>query len=192
MNPSTAPEPSDRPEPLSHSRRRWFAAIDENGEPGFGWQADVNDEWFVKWPSCPDGNPQRLCHPLGFRERNVRELELRVPLGGDDGGFCQVIVDEHDDEVQVRVLVHRHDEHDEERPPWRDYLDCPVRVSLRRPLGDRAVVDMDTDKELPLYTPRYLDNVLQPDHGYRPARRRVAKGSPDGSRSDTRRDDGRQ
>lgn len=42
-------------------------------------------------PCCPDGNPQRVCHPLGFRERNVGELELRVALGGNDGGMCQVI-----------------------------------------------------------------------------------------------------
>ncbi len=31
--------------------------------------------------NCPDGHRQRLCHPLGFRERNECELELRVLLG---------------------------------------------------------------------------------------------------------------
>ena len=51
-------------------------------------------------------------------------------------------------------------------------MDCPVRVWLRQPLGERAVIDIDTDEELPLFTPEYRNNVLQPDHGYRPALRR--------------------
>lgn len=127
----------------------------------------------LRWaPCCPDGKPQRACHPLGFRERNLGELELRVALGGDDGGVCQVIVDECDDEVYVRVLVCR--KHDEDRASSREYLDCPVRVWLERPLGNRAVIDADRDEELPLYTPQYLNNILQADHGYRPAGRREA------------------
>lgn len=128
--------------------------------------------------SCPDGNPQRLRRALGFRERNVGELELRVPLGGNDGGVCDVIVDERDDEVHVRVLVCY--DPDEPEPVERpvEYTDCPVRVWLERPLGDRAVIDADRDKELPFYTPLYLDNVVQPDHGYRPARRRRPRQSP--------------
>ena len=149
-----------------------MTAADENGEPVAGWQVEVDGAWFEKWPACPDANPLRLCHPLGFWERNVRELELRVLLGGDDGGVCQIIVDEHDDEVRVRVLVCRRDKHDGTRPPWRDYLDCPVRVWLERPLGDRAVIDVDTDEELLLYTPKYLDGVVQPNPGYRRVHRR--------------------
>jgi hypothetical protein len=92
-------------------------------------------EWRAKWaPPCPDGNPQELRRPLGFRERNVGELELRVALGGGDYGGCRVIVDERDDEVYVRVLVCG----EEERPVHprdRDYMDCPVRVWLDEPLG---------------------------------------------------------
>ncbi len=68
--------------------------------------ADGRCEWCQKWaPRCPDGNPQRLRRALGFRERNVRELELRIPLGGNDHGACQVVVEERPDEVYVRVLV---------------------------------------------------------------------------------------
>lgn len=162
---------------LSRFERR---TIDENGEPSILFDSDAHKEWCAKWaPPCPDGKPQGLRHALGFRERNVRELELRVPLGGDDGGVCQVIVDERDDEVHVRVLVHRHSEDDESAPASREYQDWPVRVWLEHPLGDRAVIDIDTDEELPLYTPPYLDNVPQPDHGYRPAhRRRPAPKSP--------------
>jgi hypothetical protein len=43
--------------------------------------------------NCPDGHRQRLCQPLGFRERNVGELELCVLLGSGDDGVCQVIVE---------------------------------------------------------------------------------------------------
>ncbi|MHB1569927.1 MAG: hypothetical protein ACYC0H_12040 [Solirubrobacteraceae bacterium] len=129
-----------------------------------------------EWPPCPDGTPQRLRHPLGFRERNLRELELRVLLGEHEDGVCSILVEEHEDEVHVRVLVHR----DRSGPPSRHFCDCPVRVWLEHPLGDRAVVDIDANEELPLFTPAYLDNVPQPDHGYRPAprRRRGAKPGP--------------
>jgi hypothetical protein len=47
-----------------------------------------------------------------------------------------------------------------------------VRVWLKQPLGERAVIDVDSDEELPVYIPQYLDNVRQPDHGYHPANRR--------------------
>jgi hypothetical protein len=57
-------------------------------------------------------------------------------------------------------------------PCRREYMDCPVRVWLDAPLGDRAVIDVDDEEELPLYVPEYLNNVVQPDHGYHPANRR--------------------
>jgi hypothetical protein len=38
--------------------------------------------------------------------------------------------------------------------------------------SEGAVIDVDTGEELPLYTPLYVNNVRQPDHGYRPANRR--------------------
>jgi len=152
-------------------RRRFAGIIDEDGEPTVGWEVDTRGEWVEKWPPCPDGNRLKLRHALGFRERNIRELELRVLLGGDGWGVCQIIVDEREDEVHVRVLLHRSEER-RLRAADREYLDSPVRVSLARPLGERAVIDMDSEKELPLYTPMYMNNVLQPDHGYRPAARR--------------------
>jgi hypothetical protein len=132
-----------------------------------------DDEVRPAWLACPDANPQRVRRALGFWERSVRELELRVPLGGNDGGVCRVFVDERDDEVHVRVLV-CYDDY-KSVPFAREYIDCPVRVWLERPLGERAVIDIDSDKELPLFTPAYLDNVPQPDHGYRPANRRHRK-----------------
>lgn len=176
-------QPSDWPETPPVSRwERW--TTDWDGQPIIEWDTEAHAKWCEKWaPRCPDGNPQRLRHPLGFRERNVGELELRVALGGEYGGVCQVVVDERDDEVYVRVLLCcpddddecRGDDDDDEQPSrrrHREYIDCPVRVWLESPLGERAVIDVDTDEELPLYTPLYMNNVRQPDHGYRPANRR--------------------
>jgi len=83
-------------------------------------------------------------------------------------------LDERDDEVYVRVLVCCCDDDEDDEGTWRDreYTDCPVSVWLKQPLGERAVIDVDSDEELPLYIPNYLDNVRQPDHGYHPANRR--------------------
>jgi hypothetical protein len=149
---------------------RW--TTDVNGEPIIEWDAEAHARWLDKWTvRCPERNAQRVGHPLGFWAREPCQLELRVPLGGDDYGVCDVIVDERDDEVYVRVIVcYRQD--DEELSRDREYVDCPARTWLERPLGQRAVIDVDTDKELPLYTSRYLNNVIQPDHGYRPVNRR--------------------
>jgi hypothetical protein len=83
---------------------------------------------------------------------------------------------ERDEEVYVRVVVCYKDGEDEDeddvRPRRHEYMDWPVRVWLDRPLGERAVIDVDDDEELPLYLPEYLNNVVQPDHGYQPANRR--------------------
>ena len=144
----------------------------KSDEPAAGREPDACGDLGAEWPTCPDGRPQQLRHPLGFRERSLGELELRVELGAGDGGVCQVSVDERGDEVHVRVLVHRQDVHGYSRSEARESLDCPVRVWLERPLGDRAVIDADTDEELLLYIPRYLDNVLTPDHGYHVVQRR--------------------
>ena len=177
-------QPSDVPDSRPLSRfERW--TTDWDGQPIIEWDTEAHAKWCDKWaPRCPVGNSQRLRHPIGFRERNVGELELRVALGGDDYGVCEVVVDERDDEVHVRVLLccpddeHEcsddHDDDDDEQPVphRREYIHWPVRVWLESPLGERAVIDVDTDEELPLYTPLYVNNVRQPDDGYRPANRR--------------------
>ena len=67
------------------------------------------------------------------------------------------------------------DDADDGTRHYREYTDCPVRVWLKQPLGERAVIDVNSDEELPLYIPEYLDNVRQPDHGYHPANRRRAR-----------------
>jgi hypothetical protein len=45
----------------------------------------------------------------------------------------------------------------------REYIDCPVRVWLERPLGERIVIDADTGQELPLRVPRYIRNIEEED-----------------------------
>lgn len=76
------------------------------GQPIIEWDVEAHAAWCAKWaPPCPNGNPQRLRAAVAFRERNVRELELRVPLARGENGACQVILEESDDTVLVRVLV---------------------------------------------------------------------------------------
>jgi hypothetical protein len=154
----------------------WEHWEEHDGESIIVFDEEAHAVWREKWaPRRPDGSPQRLAHPLGFRERNVGELELRVALGAPDHGACQVIVDEQDDEVYVRVLVCYDEADDDRRSRTREYTDCPVRVWLEKPLGQRAVIDVDSDEELPLFTPSWFDDVPQPDAGYRPANRRRAR-----------------
>jgi len=136
-------QPSDWRDTRPLSRwERW--TTDWNGQPIVEWETEAHARWCEKWaPACPDGNPQRLRHPLGFRERNVGELELRVALGGDDRGVCHLVVEEHDDVVYVRVLICCYDDDDplqddDKAPPVRENVDCPVRVWLERGGGDRC------------------------------------------------------
>ncbi len=110
--------------------------------------------WGEKWaPPCPDGHPQRLRRAVAYRERNRCELELRVPLGRGEGGACQVVIDEQDEQVLVRVLVH-YEPGEPEYPPTLE-TEWPVRVWLDAPLGDRAVLDADTNWRLPLFVPNW-------------------------------------
>ena len=143
--------------------------MSDAGGLGFiSWAAGGRDDWQDKWaPPCPDGRPQRLRRASGFRERSVGELELRVALGSGEGGVCQVVVDELEDEIHVLVLIHC-DGNGDGRLSSHDHADCAVRVWLDAPVGERAVIDVDSNEELPLYTPMHLNNVHQADHGYRP------------------------
>ncbi len=120
-------------------------------------------EWRQKWaPACPDGSPQRVRRASGFRERNVGELELRVNLGGNDHGVCTIALDERDDEIYVRMIVCCDDADTPRRV--REWMNCPVRTWLKRPLDGRRVIDADTNEELPIHTP-YRDHVPDPERG---------------------------
>jgi hypothetical protein len=66
-------------------------------------------------------------------------------------GICDVIAEEDDETVRVRVMLcwedaiaHIHD---------RDYIEWPVHIDLERPPGDRTVVEVDDERVLPLLVP---------------------------------------
>jgi hypothetical protein len=131
---------------------RW--GVDWAGQPIIERDAEAHAAWCAKWaPRCPDGDPQRVRRAVAFRERNVCELELRVPLAIGEHGVCQVIFEESDDMVLVRVLVCV-DEQADAFP--REFMNCPVRVWLDRPLENRMVVDLDSNETLPLFSPEEL------------------------------------
>jgi hypothetical protein len=67
----------------------------------------------------------------------------------------EVVVEELDDEIFVRVLVCCYEPNDEDEF-IREYIDCPVRVWLDAPVGDPAVIDADTGEKLPLHIPSRL------------------------------------
>lgn len=156
MEPMDAPHhPTNGSEPSELSRSEGTRA-DGYGEEIEEFDDAAHAAWCEKWaPRCPDGRPQRLRHALAHRERSLCELELRVPLGRDEGGVCQLVVDEREDEVYVRVLVCVRRKSDSVIGP-REYVDCPVRVWLERPLGERIVIDVDTGQELPLRIPPHI------------------------------------
>lgn len=130
--------------------------------------------WCERWaPRCPDGNRQVVRRAEGFRERNPCELELRVLLGCGFDVACQVVVDERPTEVHVRVLLCAPEDRFFATRNDRHYTECPVRVWLEDRLGDRAVIDIDTDKELDEYRPRIVGTSRQPDGGYHPSNRRA-------------------
>lgn len=111
--------------------------------------------WIEKWTSpCPDGHPQRVAVCLGYREREPGRLQLRVALCAVDNGVCNVIVEEGEDAVRVRMLV-CWDEDSWEPPEDREYVNCPVHVYLDKPLGERTVIDVKTDKPVQLFVPSW-------------------------------------
>jgi hypothetical protein len=137
---------------MSANRRPWEDNWEDDG------CEDAHAAWIEKWaPKCPLGYPQHLLTLLGFRQKAVDCVQLRVVLGWRDG-ICDVIVDEHPDLVYVRVLAcHPEDEADDPRDPdrSREAVDCPCRVYLDAPLGERIVIDVDSGEPLPMFIPRW-------------------------------------
>jgi len=130
---------------------RWTGWIDDNGECARGFEVYPSEDWKQRWsPPCPDGDPVMVRQAVGYGERGPCELELRVALFGREGGVCQAIIDEHVDEIYVRVLVHWDDQR-ARRARGHDYV-VPVRVWLEEPLGERAVIDVDSRLSLPQWT----------------------------------------
>jgi hypothetical protein len=125
----------------------WSAPWGEEGESP-DWADEQHTAWLDKWaPHCPMRNPQRLCKCLAYREREPGRLQLRVSRLPSTEGICAAIVDEDEDNVYVRVILCY------EGPPGKDdeYVNCPVHVYLEKPLNGRTVIEIDTDRVLPLF-----------------------------------------
>jgi hypothetical protein len=100
---------------------------------------------------CPIGLPQRRCRCLAYREREPGRLQLRVVMSTCDG-ICDAIVEECEDRVYVRVVLC----YDDSVEPTADqYANCPTHVYLEKPLGERKVIDAETDRVLPLFVPNW-------------------------------------
>ncbi|HWF25613.1 MAG TPA: hypothetical protein VG275_09205 [Solirubrobacteraceae bacterium] len=133
----------------------WPGGLDEDEWLALGWYNPEHAAWLEKWaPRCPDGKPQRVRECLGYREREPGRLQLRVALTLGEG-VCNAIVDERPDAVHVRLLVYYHEDEDEEYDPKAEYWNCPVHVYLEHPLNGRKVIDVETDREVPLYVPTW-------------------------------------
>lgn len=114
--------------------------------------AGRDDEWLDKWaPPCPDGNPQRVLEILGFRLKGADYLQIRVVLCEFDPGVCAIVTDERPDRIYVRAIACVPE--DAWRPP--DELEVGYKIWLDAPLGERIVIDVDTDEELPMFVPRF-------------------------------------
>ena len=116
------------------------------------WDADANAAWCEKWaPRCPMGNHQRSATLVGYREREPGRLQLRAVIRVETEGGCDVIVEEDEETVHVRVLLCWPDEVDH----WndREYVNCGVDAYLDSPLNDRKVIWVDGEVELPLFVP---------------------------------------
>jgi hypothetical protein len=101
----------------SWNNEDWITSDDSDDD-------DERARWLDRWSSpCPDGRPQRAAICLGHREREPGRLQLRVALCGGEG-VCDVIVEEDEDAVRVRLLV-CYDEDRFEEDEDREYMNCP-------------------------------------------------------------------
>lgn len=109
-------------------------------------------------PSCPIGLPQLARPCLGYYEREPLRLQLRVAML-DNEGVCDVVLDEQDSCVVVRVVIcwrddlpHRHQE--------AGFAEDRTHADLREPLNGRPLIDFETDEPIPFYVPTWR-------HGHR-------------------------
>ena len=65
-------------------------------------------------------------------------------------GICHSLVEEDHEAIHVRVILCREPDNEDDD---RRCMDCPVHVYLEEPLSGRAVIDVDSAAELPLYVP---------------------------------------
>ena len=103
-----------------------------------GWRED----WTV---GCPLGHPQRRLTLLGYRLKADACLQIRVVLGGADGGVCQMFIEQATECIYVTARACG----DRDEPRACPDTDVGCHVWLDEPLGSRGVVDIDSGVELP-------------------------------------------
>ena len=94
------------------------------------WDEETHAAWCEIWaPRCPMRNPQRSAMLVGYREREPGRLQLRAVIRVGTEGECDVIVQEDEETVRVRVVLCWEDSEDH----WndRDYMRCqPGQLSF--------------------------------------------------------------
>jgi hypothetical protein len=105
------------------------------------------------WPTCPEGNAQRLLEIAGYRVKGQDFIQALVLLTNEDNGVCAAPFAEYPDRVEVRVIaccrspLGYSDAVDEQpKTAW------PSNVWLDAPLGDRVVIDVDSGSPLRPFT----------------------------------------
>ncbi|MDQ6777260.1 MAG: hypothetical protein M3071_13820 [Actinomycetota bacterium] len=85
-----------------------------------------------------------------------------MPVWVGAEGICAALVEEDEDNVYVRVIMcyEELDADTEDHECW----DCPVHVYLEKPLNGRAVIDVQTDRALPLFVPDWEESSSQPQN----------------------------
>jgi hypothetical protein len=131
------------------------------GDVDHGLSGQVDEMWF---PVCPLGLPQQAISCLGYRERDPGRLQLRVAVR-DDEGVCDVVIDERDSHVVVRVLICRGDD-PLVRYPEPGLAEERTHVYLQAPLAGRPLIDFETREQVPFYVPTWLDGHRTKAPGY--------------------------
>jgi hypothetical protein len=128
----------------------------------------IDEVWF---PVCPRGLPQRVRRCLGYYERDPGRVQLRF-AALDDEGLCDVLIDERDSHVVVRVVICRTDD-PLERYPEPGLAEERTHAYLQAPLAGRPLIDFETGEPVPFYVPTWLDGHRTKAPGYYTDRQEV-------------------
>jgi hypothetical protein len=122
-------------------------------------QDAIDDRWL---PYCPAHHPVEPKELLGYTILSPRLLRVEVSMRGFED-VCDVVVDEGPDLIRVRATAcanfHNH-------PVFRrSALGDPSVITLNEALGDRVVIDYETEEPVPVYVPPYLHGRRTADPG---------------------------
>jgi hypothetical protein len=126
-------------------------------------------------PICPLGLSQLARRCLGYYEREPLRLQLRVAMLYAEG-VCDVVVDERESHVVVRVVIcWRDDLSDRDLEPG--FAEERTHAYLQAPLAGRPLLDFETGEPVPFYVPTWLDGHRTKAPGYYTDRREATAGA---------------